>query len=191
VNHLKETGRNTHQEDPTGCNTCHPGNNIYGPESTGPEAEASIDCLVCHSSTYDYSKRKPYKDEQGRVVMGQDRSKEAALSAGKPGVKNCMSCHEKAGGGALIKRGFDYRPETDVHAANKMVCVDCHKAEPVSTGPTQQLGQRQQRADQLPGVTTRSPIKRTSTWPRTTTGTATGLHRLPPRPPFRISPMVS
>ena len=59
--------------------------------------------------------------------MVQDRSKEAALTVGKPGVKNCMACHEKAGGGALIKRGFDYRPEVDVHAANKMVCVDCHK----------------------------------------------------------------
>jgi len=129
VNKLKETPVGTHTGKTTlsGCNTCHPGNNIYGPESSGKEAEASIDCLVCHSSTYDYSKRKPFKDEQGRVVMGQDRSKEAALTAGKPGVKNCMACHEKAGGGSLIKRGFDYRPETDVHAANKMVCVDCHK----------------------------------------------------------------
>lgn len=129
VNRLKETPVGTFTKKPnlTGCNTCHPGNNIYGPDSSGAEAEAAIDCLVCHSSTYDFSKRKPYKDEKGRVVMGQDRSKEAALGAGKPGVKNCMACHEKAGGGALIKRGFDFRPETDVHAANKMVCADCHK----------------------------------------------------------------
>jgi hypothetical protein len=129
VNKLKETpvGSHTNKTTLSGCNTCHPGNNIYGPESSGKEAEESIDCLVCHSSTYDFSKRKPSKDEQGRVVMLQDRSREAALTVGKPGVKNCMACHEKAGGGALIKRGFDYRPEVDVHAANKMVCVDCHK----------------------------------------------------------------
>ena len=61
VNKLKETpvGSHTKKTTLTGCNTCHPGNNIYGPESSGKEAEASIDCLVCHSSTYDYSKRKP------------------------------------------------------------------------------------------------------------------------------------
>jgi nitrate/TMAO reductase-like tetraheme cytochrome c subunit len=129
VNRLKETpvGTTTKKATLTGCNSCHPGNNIYGPDSSGKEAEASIDCLVCHSSTYDFSKRKPYKDEKGRVVMNQDRSKEAAMAVGKPGVKNCMACHEKAGGGALIKRGFDFRPENDVHAAKGMVCVDCHK----------------------------------------------------------------
>jgi hypothetical protein len=60
--------------------------------------------------------------------MGQDRSVTAALAVGKPGVKNCMTCHEAAGGGVLIKRGFAFTKENDVHAAKGMVCVDCHAA---------------------------------------------------------------
>ncbi|HJX14572.1 MAG TPA: hypothetical protein VJ386_02485, partial [Candidatus Deferrimicrobiaceae bacterium] len=88
----------------------------------------AIDCLICHASRYDFRQRRAYKDEIGRVVLGQDRSKEAALSVGRPGVKNCMACHESAGGGVLIKRGFAYTGETDVHAKNGMVCVDCHAA---------------------------------------------------------------
>ena len=59
--------------------------------------------------------------------MGQDRSTAAALAVGKPGVKNCMVCHESAGGGVLFKRGFAFDAEHDVHAAKGMVCVDCHK----------------------------------------------------------------
>ncbi|MBI5441143.1 MAG: cytochrome C [Deltaproteobacteria bacterium] len=130
VNDLKEIppSPETGKTKFSGCNTCHPGNHLSNVGSTGPEAEAAIDCLLCHSSKYDYRKRKPYKDEQGRVVMGQDRSAEAALAVGRPGVKNCMVCHEAAGGGVLIKRGFAFTPATDVHAAKKMICVDCHRA---------------------------------------------------------------
>jgi hypothetical protein len=39
-----------------------------------------------------------------------------------------MVCHEAAGGGVLIKRGFAFTKETDVHAEKGMVCVDCHAA---------------------------------------------------------------
>lgn len=130
VNNLKEIppSPETGKTKFTGCNTCHPGNHISDVGSAGPDAEAAIDCLVCHSAKYDFRKRKPFKDEAGRVVMGQDRSREAAMAVGKPGVKNCMVCHEAAGGGVLLKRGFAFTPETDVHAAKGMVCVDCHKA---------------------------------------------------------------
>lgn len=130
VNSLKEIppSPETGKTKFTGCNTCHPGNHIQDVGSTGPEAEAAIDCLVCHSTKYDYSRRKPFKDAEGRVVMGQDRSTEAALAIGKPTVKNCMVCHESAGGGVLVKRGFLFTAETDAHAAKGMVCVDCHKA---------------------------------------------------------------
>jgi len=61
--------------------------------------------------------------------MGQDRSTEAALAVGKPAVKNCMICHEAAGGGVLVKRGFAFSKDTDAHAAQGMVCVDCHGGE--------------------------------------------------------------
>lgn len=128
VNNLKEVAKNSAGKTKfTGCNTCHPGNHLSDVGSTGAEAEKAIDCLLCHSSKYNFSKRKPYKDEQGRVVIGQDRSKEAALAVGKPQVKNCNVCHEAAGGGYLVKRGFSYAKETDVHAAKGMVCSDCHK----------------------------------------------------------------
>ncbi len=131
VNNLKETPPNEKGKTKlTGCNTCHPGDpgdQLHGVGSSGPAAESSIDCLVCHSSDYDYSKRKPMKNEKGQVIMGQDRSVKAALAVGKPSVKNCMTCHETAGGGAYIKRGFVFTKENDVHAAKGMVCVDCHK----------------------------------------------------------------
>jgi hypothetical protein len=132
VNNLKETPKNAAGKTKmTGCNTCHPGDpgdQLHGVGSTGPAAEASVDCLVCHSSEYDFRLRKPAKNDKGEVVMGQDRSVKAALAVGKPSVKNCMVCHETAGGGAYIKRGFVFTKENDVHAAKGMVCVDCHKA---------------------------------------------------------------
>lgn len=130
VNNLKEIPVNpeTGKSKFTGCNTCHPGNHLSDVGSTGPESEAAVDCLVCHSAAYDFTKRIPYKDEQGRVVMGQDRSVKAALAVGKPATKNCMVCHEGAGGGIYVKRGFEYTKERDAHAAKGMTCVDCHKA---------------------------------------------------------------
>ncbi len=129
VNDLKQIPQNALGKTKiTGCNSCHPGNHLSDVGSTGPEAEAAIDCLVCHSSKYDYSKRKPYKTADGKFAIGQDRSLEAAAAVGKPGVKNCMTCHESAGGGQLIKRGFAYDAEHDVHAKKDMTCVDCHEA---------------------------------------------------------------
>jgi hypothetical protein len=129
VNNLKEIPKNAAGKSKfSGCNTCHPGNHLSDVGSTGAEAEKAVDCLVCHSTDYDFSKRKPYKDDKGQVIMGQDRSTKAALSIRKPTVKNCMVCHEAAGGGVLVKRGFSYNKDTDVHAAKGMVCVDCHKA---------------------------------------------------------------
>jgi len=141
VNNLKEIPKSpqTGKTKFTGCNTCHPGNHLSDVASTGAEAEDAVDCLVCHSTDYDFRKRKAYKDEKGRVVMGQDRSTKAALAIGKPTVKNCMVCHEAAGGGVLVKRGFSFTKETDAHAAKGMVCVDCHKAKdhkiPTGTDP--------------------------------------------------------
>ena len=129
VNNLKEIPKPPGAKGTkfSGCNSCHPGNHLSDVGSTGPEAEAAVDCLVCHSRDYDYSQRKPFKDEQGRVVLGQDRSTKAALAIDKPLVKNCMTCHEASGGGVYVKRGFAFTPENDVHAAKGMVCVDCHK----------------------------------------------------------------
>ncbi|MFA7404137.1 MAG: hypothetical protein WC007_09090 [Pelobacteraceae bacterium] len=128
VNNLKEVPANAAGKTKfSGCNTCHPGDHINDVGSTGPAAEQAIDCLICHSSKYDYSKRKPAKDKSGNVVMTQDRSTEAAANIGKPGIKNCMICHDSAGGGALIKRGFSMSPKDEVHVSKGIICVDCHQ----------------------------------------------------------------
>ncbi|MFH0783470.1 MAG: cytochrome C [Pseudomonadota bacterium] len=128
VNNLKEIPPNEAGKTKfSGCNTCHPGDHSVDVGSTGPEAEQAIDCLICHSSKYDFSKRKPVKDKDGKIIMTQDRSTEAALNIGRPTTKNCMVCHESAGGGALFKRGFSMTKDADVHAAKGLVCVDCHK----------------------------------------------------------------
>lgn len=131
VNDLKETPLHpqTGKSKFTGCNTCHPGDHLNDVGSGGSEAENAIDCLICHSTDYDFSKRVPYKNEQGGVVMGQDRSVKAALAVDKPATRNCMVCHERAGGGIYLKRGFEFTSKNDVHAAKGMTCVDCHKAE--------------------------------------------------------------
>jgi len=129
VNDLKPIPQNDQGKSKiTGCNSCHPGNHLADVGSEGAAAESAIDCLVCHSSKYDWSKRKPFKTPDGKVAIGQDRSVEAAAAVGKPGVKNCMACHESAGGGNLIKRGFAFDAEHDAHARKGMVCVDCHTA---------------------------------------------------------------
>ncbi len=129
VNNLKEIAVNpeTGKTKFSGCNSCHPGNHLSDVGSTGADAENAIDCLVCHSSAYDFTKRVAFKNDKGEVVMGQDRSVKAALAVGRPGVKNCLVCHESAGGGMYVKRGFLYSKTTDVHAAKEMTCVDCHK----------------------------------------------------------------
>lgn len=129
VNDLKETPPNAAGKTKfTGCNSCHPGDHLSDVGSVGPAAEDAIDCLICHSGKYDFSKRKIVRGGDGRAVMTQDRSTAAALSVGRPSVKNCMVCHETAGGGALVKRGFVMTRDADVHVARGMVCVDCHTA---------------------------------------------------------------
>jgi hypothetical protein len=127
VNNLKEIPPNAQGKTKfSGCNTCHPGDHASDVGSTGPAAEAAVDCLLCHSTKYDFSKRKPIKQKDGSVVIGQDRSVEAATNIGRPTNKTCMTCHEAAGGGVLVKRGFAMTAAADVHAAKKMVCIDCH-----------------------------------------------------------------
>jgi len=128
VNNLKEVPPNALGKTKfTGCNTCHPGDHASDVGSTGPQAEQAIDCLICHSSKYDFSKRKPVKDPDGKVVMTQDRSTEAAANIGRPTIKNCMVCHEAAGGGAMIKRGFSMAKDAEVHVTKGIICVDCHQ----------------------------------------------------------------
>jgi len=128
VNNLKEVPPNALGKTKfSGCNTCHPGDHVSDVGSSGLKAEQAIDCLICHSSKYDFSKRKAVKEKDGTVVMTQDRSAAAALEINRPAIKNCMACHESAGGGALVKRGFSMTKDADVHVSKGMICIDCHQ----------------------------------------------------------------
>ncbi|MBF0439670.1 MAG: nitrite reductase [Magnetococcales bacterium] len=140
-----------------GCGQCHIGGGYHPatekmlPFHDAPEsAKAGIDCLICHSPTYDMNERYVLEDLQGKR-WNQDRSMKAALTVGPPTNKTCLFCHQHNMGGDLekelpvgaapdnlghknkrllhpgAKRGNSIQPEHDVHAAAGMVCTDCHK----------------------------------------------------------------
>lgn len=139
-----------------GCGQCHIGGN-YQPATekmlpggdVPEEAKQGIDCLICHSQTYDMNYRYVIKDERG-YRWNQDRRLEAALTVTKPTSKNCLFCHQHDLGGDVYKyneagqnlgykhkrllhegtkRGTGFSPEDDVHARAGMVCTDCHVPE--------------------------------------------------------------
>ncbi len=125
---------------PGGCGRCHIGGGPLPkpPDQVTEEDKARIDCLICHSPTYDTNVRFPTRDEQGNWVLPQDRSLLAARNAQRPTAEMCLRCHFNVGGGPLFKRGVDFAPiadkhgdssKGDVHADAGMSCVDCHRAE--------------------------------------------------------------
>ena len=139
-----------------GCGQCHIGGN-YQPATEKmlpigdiPEdAKHGIDCLICHSQTYDMNYRYVIKDERG-LRWNQDRSLRAALAVTRPTAKNCLFCHQHDLGGDVYKyneagkklgykhkrllhvgtkRGTGFSPEDDVHAKAGLACTDCHVPE--------------------------------------------------------------
>ncbi|NPA90557.1 MAG: hypothetical protein GXO55_03775 [Chloroflexi bacterium] len=125
---------------PGGCGRCHIGGGALPkpPDQLSKEEKARIDCLICHSPTYDMSQRFPVRDEEGRWVLPQDRRVVTARNAQRPTAEMCLRCHLNVGGGPLLKRGVDFAPiadkhgessKGDVHADAGMVCADCHRAE--------------------------------------------------------------
>lgn len=136
-----------------GCGQCHIGGN-YQPATElmlpgfkiPAEAKHGIDCLICHSATYDMNDRYVIKDKVG-LRWNQDRSMSAAMTVGRPQPKNCLFCHQHNMGGdqypynyaahhlgyknprmlhAGAKRGSPFGSHDDVHAAAGMNCLDCH-----------------------------------------------------------------
>ncbi|MEW6657674.1 MAG: cytochrome c3 family protein [Thermodesulfobacteriota bacterium] len=125
-----------------GCATCHVGlDDTKPPFPATPTAAAldKIDCLMCHSDTYNHV---------GQMVSGQpvvvpDNASAANMPAilaaiGKPSKAACLKCHAKAGGGNGIKQGdLDLsmaHPDisVDVHmssAGANLTCVSCHKTQ--------------------------------------------------------------
>jgi len=139
-----------------GCGQCHIGGG-YGPPSgemmpvtfREKRAENGIDCLICHSQSYDMDQRTVIQDDVG-LRWNQDRSMRAAMTVGRPTQQACLRCHQHDMGGdtypyneaaqhtgyehqrllhSAAKRGTPYSPQADVHAAAGMTCLDCHVTE--------------------------------------------------------------
>ncbi|MEJ2185315.1 MAG: multiheme c-type cytochrome [Gemmatimonadota bacterium] len=136
-----------------GCGQCHIGGG-YGPPSEemmpvvvrDKRTENGIDCLICHSRSYDMNQRYVIDDGVG-LRWNQDRSMKAAMTVGRPTSQACLRCHQHDMGGDTYpyneaahnlgyehkrllhpdaKRGTPFAPESDVHAAAGMSCLDCH-----------------------------------------------------------------
>ncbi len=139
-----------------GCGACHIGGNYHpATEKMMPvgdvpeETKQGIDCLICHSRTYDMNYRYVIKDKYG-MRWNQDRTMRAAMTVGRPTNENCLNCHQHNMGGDVFahnvsaqhpgfenprlmhvgaKRANPFSPETDVHYAAGLQCIDCHVPE--------------------------------------------------------------
>jgi len=115
-----------------GCGVCHIGS-LTVPPTPGKIATDSekntVDCLVCHSENYDWSKRATLVKDSTGVHWGEDTSLKAALSITKtPSNEACLRCHEHAFS-EDYKRGMPYTSENDVHAKAGLDCITCHTTE--------------------------------------------------------------
>lgn len=136
-----------------GCGQCHIGGGYHpATEKMMPFGEVprsikeGIDCLICHSQTYDMNYRYVIQDKYG-TRWNQDRTMRAALTVGMPTSENCLYCHQHNMGGdaypqnaaadalgfknkrllhAGAKRGNAWHSSTDVHAGAGIQCLDCH-----------------------------------------------------------------
>jgi len=114
---------------PGGCAQCHPG---LGSKPNSPPTKedlVNVDCLICHAPDY---KRTVVKDENGKAHLVPAEGVDvvaAAQNAQSPTSKMCSRCHLKAAGGPNFKHGDYPTPETDVHMAAGIECVDCHTTE--------------------------------------------------------------
>jgi hypothetical protein len=137
-----------------GCGQCHIGG-MYGPPTDmmmpfsirDKKREHAIDCLICHSVSYDMNERYVVDDDVG-LRWNQDRSMKAALTVTRPQSGMCLRCHQHNMGGDTYhgneaarnlgyenprllhaaKRGTAYGPADDVHARAGLDCLDCHTA---------------------------------------------------------------
>ncbi len=120
-----------------GCLSCHPG--------WGNSTDSGINCLVCHSQK-EMNFDEAITDIKGFLEEGDEESleiareiqaelKAAAQSIGRPGRKNCGSCHFYGGGGDGVKHGdldtslVKPNKALDVHMGmdgKNFDCVRCH-----------------------------------------------------------------
>ncbi|MBI3945981.1 MAG: nitrite reductase [Armatimonadetes bacterium] len=136
-----------------GCGQCHIGGSYHpATEKMLPGfkiprvTQHGLDCLICHSDTYDMNYRTVIRDAVG-TRWNQDRTMRAALTVGRPTAEACLRCHQHNHGGDTYphndaaralgyknprilhtgaKRASGFAPHDDVHAAAGMACLDCH-----------------------------------------------------------------
>jgi hypothetical protein len=108
------------------CGLCHIGGGPLPVDSAKAtdEDKEKLDCLICHAATYDTTVRVP-KQVNGKWILPQDRSLEAARSVGKTISDNCLRCHDVAI--CHYKRGNDIK--NDIHYRSNMSCTKCHRVE--------------------------------------------------------------
>ncbi|MDZ7639589.1 MAG: hypothetical protein U5J83_15245 [Bryobacterales bacterium] len=137
-----------------GCGQCHIGGGYHPatermmPSNDIPPAtEQGIDCLICHSRSYDMNYRYVVEDSNG-TRWNQDRTMRAAMTVGMPASENCLFCHQHNMGGDLYpqsaaaqqlghknqrfqqvgaRSGSPWHASNDVHAAAGVQCLDCHQ----------------------------------------------------------------
>jgi octaheme c-type cytochrome (tetrathionate reductase family) len=127
----------TNKNEDKSCLACHPG--------WGTAMDSGINCLVCHSQK-EMNFDEAMTDIKGFLEEGDEESleiakeiqaelKEAAQSIGRPGRKNCGSCHFYGGGGDGVKHGdldtslAKPNKALDVHMGKdgkNFDCVRCH-----------------------------------------------------------------
>ena len=127
----------TNKTEDKGCLSCHPG--------WGTSMESGVNCLVCHSKK-EMNFDEAVDDIKGFLADGDEDSleiakeiqaelQEAAQSIGRPGRKNCGSCHFYGGGGDGVKHGdldtslAKPNKDLDVHMGldgKNFDCVRCH-----------------------------------------------------------------
>ena len=132
----------------TRCTSCHAG---YGWKDNSFDFadQSNVDCLACHDNTGTYKKfgtdaghplyadreTEPMEGPPGKKLFKAPDLTNIAQHVGKPGRKNCGSCHFSGGGGDAVKHGdldsslVNPKKELDVHMAKdgaNLVCSDCH-----------------------------------------------------------------
>jgi octaheme c-type cytochrome (tetrathionate reductase family) len=129
------------------CSQCHIGNGWLD-DSFDFAAEETVDCLVCHDTTGEYSFEKFHSGEGECISCHEEkpttkkRRKRSrpdlailAQAVGKPSRQNCGACHFRSDGGDGVKHGdldsslLKPSHELDVHMdANGLnfSCTACH-----------------------------------------------------------------
>ncbi len=129
------------------CTSCHAGYGWDDMSKPPEQAGASVDCLVCHDRSGQYTKTATgaghppldpvapkTKTITGAKAWPVDLNK-AAQSVGMPGRDNCGNCHFYGGGGDNVKHGdlssalYNPTKDVDVHMASdglNFTCSTCH-----------------------------------------------------------------